>query len=86
MSHINPLRDVGSQYKAIIINNLYGLIKFIYYIFMCLKHYCALSHFKEKNKNVLILDFDDQNTTYVFASKGAHVPHLSLNLQEHQSV
>jgi hypothetical protein len=32
-----------------------------------------------KNKNVLTLDIDDQNTTHV--SKGTHAKYLNLNLQ-----
>ena len=33
-----------------------------------------------ENKNILILVIDDQNTTYVFASKGTQVAYLNLNL------
>ena len=62
-----------------------GFTKFIYrilYIQMFEILLCALSYVMEKNKNLLILDTDDQNTTYVFAFKGTHALYLSLKLQE----
>jgi hypothetical protein len=34
---------------------------------------------QEENKHTLIIDIDNQNTTYVFASKGTHVAYLYLN-------
>jgi hypothetical protein len=40
----------------------------------------------EKNKNIFILNIDDQNKMYVFASKGTHATYLNLNLQLYQSV
>jgi hypothetical protein len=36
--------------------------------------------------NILILDIEDQNTNYVFASKGNHTAYLNLRLSQHQSV
>ena len=36
---------------------------------------------QEENKHILIQDIDDQNTTYVFASKDTHAPYLNPNLQ-----
>ena len=32
-----------------------------------------------ENKNILVLEIDDQDTTYIFAFKGTHVVYLNLN-------
>ena len=41
-----------------------------------------LFNIKEKIKNILIFDVEDQNNYYVFVSRGAQDVYLNLNLQQ----
>ena len=59
--------------------NLYMLTQvhksyLIYYVFEILLE--TLSYVKEKIKNIPILDIDDHNTMYVFASKSTHATYM----------
>ena len=45
-----------------------------------------MSYVKEKIKNLLILDIDDQNTTYVFIFKGTQAAYLNLSGQQHWDI
>lgn len=38
------------------------------------------------NQNILILDINDQNITYVLVSKSIYVVYVNLDLQDYQSV
>ena len=49
------------------------------YVIMCLKPY-SIHCLNLKEKTILILDIDDQNTTCAFASNGIHVAYMTLNL------
>ena len=40
-----------------------------------------LFYVKGENQNILILDINDENTTYVFASESIYVAYLNLNIQ-----
>ena len=42
--------------------------------------------YQGQNQNTLMLDIDDQNVTYVFASKDTQVAYLNLSLQYHRGV
>ena len=41
---------------------------------------------QQRSKNKLLLNIDDQNTTYVLTPKGIYVAYLIYNLQEHQGI
>ena len=45
-----------------------------------------MSYVKEKIKNLLIPDIDDQNTTHVFIFKGTQAAYLNVNSQQHQDI
>jgi hypothetical protein len=52
------------------LNGLHQVQK-TYLIYLCVEtSFYALSYVKERIKNIFILDLDDQNIIYVFASKG----------------
>lgn len=85
----HSLKDVGSQYNAlytiytgsprspIIFKYIYVLKNLITYIVLC----------KGENKTMPILDINNQNTTYIFATEDTHVVFfLNLNLQLHRRV
>ena len=48
----------------------------IFYIFMCLNFIIYIVLCQVKNQNILTLDIDVQNTTYIFASKGTQALYL----------
>ena len=74
MSHnLLILRGLGSQYVAMYTLYL-GFTKFkSYFIYLYVSKILlyALSYVKEKISNILTLDIDDQNTVFVFASRGS---------------
>lgn len=71
------LKDVASQYMTICTIYM-GFIKLINHILniMCLKPY-YIHHLMSWRVSKLILDIDDQNVVYVFASKCNHVAYLN---------
>lgn len=53
---------------------------------MCLEPYyidCLMSRI---NKDIVILDIDDQSRTYLFVSIRGHLGNVVEHIQEHQSV
>ena len=66
--------DVGSLYTTIYVHNLYGLYKVMksYSIYLIYVWKLIVDIVLRQGENIIVLipDIEDQNTTYVFASKG----------------
>jgi len=77
-----PSKEVGFQYTVMYI--IYGLhqVHKSHFIHLRVRNlFIDIVLCQRENKNILVLDIESQNTTYVIAVKGTHAIHMNLKFQ-----